>query len=131
MDDRAAQDQRGTEGNRKTGLEPNSAQTPPIDAAERIEARQARRFAMLQRFMRAAHFTLRPILSFRRRGKATGKGKGRAKGGGTAYQLRTTQSRSGKRSTFLQRLIRPKGKTTPPRRSDPRQQPPTLTPPRI
>ena len=102
-----------------------------IDAAERIEARQSRRAALLQRFMRAAHFTLQPILSFRRRSKATGKGKGRATGGGSAHQLRTSQNRSGKRSTLLQRLIRPKGNTSTPRRSDPRQRPPTIPPPKI
>ena len=43
---------------------------------------RARRFAMLQRFMRAGRFTLRPVFSFYsarngRRGKATRKGKGR------------------------------------------------------
>jgi hypothetical protein len=86
---------------------------------------------MLQRLIRAAHFTLRPILSFRRRGKATGKGKGRASSGGSARQLRTAQNRSGKRSAFLQRLIRPKAKAAPPRRSDPRQRPPTIPPPKI
>ena len=102
-----------------------------IDAAEQIEARQARRFAMLQRFMRAARFALRPIIPFRRRSKATGKGKGRATGGGSAHQLRTTQNRSGKRSAFLQKLLRPKGNATTPPRSVSRQRPPTITPPKI
>ena len=131
--DRAAQDQRGADEKGKTGLEPNSAQTPPIDAAERIEARQARRASMLQRFMRAAHFTLWPIIPFRRSGKATGKGKGRASGGGSAYRARTAQNRSAKRSATLHKLIPPMSKAASPHLTAPRppRPPPTPRPPRL
>jgi hypothetical protein len=52
QDDRPAPDSAGEETERKTGLEPNSAQTPA--AGTDADAMRARRFALLQAFIRAA-----------------------------------------------------------------------------
>jgi hypothetical protein len=97
---------------------------------------QARRFAMLQSFMKAVRSTVARLVSFhkgsrKRRGKAARKGKGRATSGGSAYQLRKAQKRSAKRFTFLQRFVRRKPKAATPRRSDPRQRPPRIPPPTV
>ena len=98
---------------------------PPIDA----EAMRARRFAMLQRFMRAARFTLSqfPTWRSRRRGKGKGKLKTRSTGGGQAAQLRQQQNRSARRAAWLGRLLPARFRTPAPRRPD--RTPPRGTPP--
>lgn len=93
-----------------------------IDPAASIDAEAmcARRFGMLESFMRATRSTLARLVSFHkgsgnRRGKATRKGKGRATSGGNAYQLRKAQKRTAKLGAFLQRLMKPKAKGAPQR----------------
>ena len=79
---------------------------------------RARRFAMLQRFRRAARFMLRPVYSFRkqrggRHSSSTGKAKGRATRG--AFWLDRDEQRALRRVAFLRRIlgVNPKQATTP------------------
>jgi hypothetical protein len=123
--DSAAQDQRGEDGNGRPGLEANSAQIPAIEAAA-AETLKARRFAMLQRFMRAALLTLPPVFPFRR-GK--GKSKGKATTGGRAFQLRKMRNRVAKREAFFRSLFRKKhGRAQAPRSVGAKIEPPKLQP---
>ncbi len=87
---------------------PAPIDAPPIDA----EAMRARRFAMLQRFIRAARFTLSQFPTWRSRRRGKGKIKGRSTGGGQAAQLRQQQNRSSKKEAQLTARL------TPPRPSN-------------
>jgi hypothetical protein len=99
---------------------------PLIDA----EAVQARRFAMLQRFKKAARFLLSPFPSWRSRRRGKGKMKGRSTGGGQAAQLRKQQNRAAKCAAWLARLLPARFRTRTPRRPDrpPPRRPPPASP---
>ncbi len=98
---------------------------PPIDA----EAMRARRFAMLQRFMRAARFTLSQFPTWRSRRRGKGKIKGRSTGGGQAAQLRQQQNRDARRAAWLGRLLPARFRTPAPRQPD--RTPPSNNPPQF
>ena len=97
--DRAAQKQRGTDGTGKIAFEPITPQILPIDE-HAAALMQSRRFAMLQAFMRAARFIVRPFLVFRRRRKT----KGRARQGGRGGDIRKRQFRADKKAAAIARL---------------------------
>jgi hypothetical protein len=87
------------------GLRPLRSQggITPADR-DAADAMQARRFAMLQRFMRAARLALLPVSPFRRRRRRKGKSQGKATSGGRAFQIRKDRHRTHKRRSFLERL---------------------------
>jgi hypothetical protein len=68
-----------------------------------VEAMQARRLAMLRRFMAAGRAPLRPFIPFRKR-KSKRRG-WRGKGGGSAAQIRAATRRAAKRAAFLLLLM--------------------------
>jgi hypothetical protein len=91
---------------------------PVIDATA-AEAMQARRLAMLRRFMAAGRTALRPFIPFRKR-KRKGRGwrgKGEASGSGGILKLRIVQNRMAKLGAFLKRLkiVKWRRPTTPAR----------------
>ncbi len=65
---------------------------------------RARRFAMLQRFMKAARFALSQFPTWRSQRRGKGKIKGRSTDGGQAAQLRKQRNRTAKRGAVLNRL---------------------------
>jgi hypothetical protein len=65
---------------------------------------RARRFAMLQRFTKAARFALRQFPTWRSRRRGKGKIKNSSTGGGQAAELRKQQNRTAKRGAVLNRL---------------------------
>jgi hypothetical protein len=95
----------------------------PAETAADIDG-SARRFGMLQRFMRAARLTLRPVFSFyRANGRRGGKGKGKATSGGRGARFhierhlgiakpKPSKTRAPDRAT-------PKDRRSPPRSSQP------------
>jgi hypothetical protein len=64
---------------------------------------RARRFAMLQRFMKAARFALRQFPTWRSQRRGKGKIKGRSTDGGQVAQLRQQRNRTAKRGAVLNR----------------------------
>jgi hypothetical protein len=96
---RAAQRQRGADETGKIAFEPITPQIQPIEAAA-VALIQSRRFGLLQTFMRAAHFIVRPFLPFRRRRK-------KAKGGASrADELRKQKFRTKKAAALKGRTAK-------------------------
>jgi hypothetical protein len=78
---------------------------------------QARRFALLRRFMAAGRATFGQLVSFHKRkgkGRSTWRGKGKASAGGRALQLRQAQNRDARRGAWLRRLLVGRKKMQPP-----------------